>query len=374
MLVFADYITWTVDPIAIHWPVEVRWYGLCFLACIFTCIAIMKPLFREIGRDPEEAVSVTIHVVIGIIVGSRLMHCFAYDPHLYLSDPIRIFKIWEGGLASHGGAIGALVAGYIWVNGLIYKAAAWLSPRSPEWLRVVGRILFGEPVYTPGMTYARGADIAAPAIVWAIIWIRFGNLMNHEVVGRVTDVPWAFIFTLYEKDPQPRHPAQIYEMIMGFVIFAVLAKVTWFSKRRHADGFRMALFFLLWFIGRFLVEFFKAHQSELVASGGGLTMGQYLSIPFVLIALPYCIKTWRRPPEQDEALERDRKMWEAWMAEHGSYSMAPAPRSEPAESEKAESAGASGDSERDSSGGSETSGKKSNKKASKKKKKNKKKR
>ena len=137
MLVFADYITWTVDPIAVHWPVEVRWYGLCFLACIFTCIAIMKPLFREIGRDPEEAVSVTIHVVIGIIVGSRLMHCFAYDPHLYLSDPIRIFKIWEGGLASHGGAIGALVAGYIWVNGLIYKAAAWLSPRSPEWLRVV---------------------------------------------------------------------------------------------------------------------------------------------------------------------------------------------------------------------------------------------
>jgi phosphatidylglycerol---prolipoprotein diacylglyceryl transferase len=343
-------IDWTVDPIALSLGgLQVRWYGLCFLACILVSIKIMEPMFRRLGRDPEEATSLTIHVVIGIIVGSRLIHCLFYDPHLYLppeGNPLRIFKIWEGGLASHGGTLGAIVASYMWVNNVVNRGCDLVVPYTPGPIAAIADTLFGRPLEAKGITWRQLADIAAPAIATAICFIRFGNLMNHEIVGRGTDAPWAFRFHRYlteatwrtQADPSVsiaekcplllgeqvandpalagvlaeapalsdcalhigRHPTQIYEVLTGFAVFLLISWLAWRRDGKHRDGFRLFLFLLLWFILRFAVEYFKeyqAHGAMTVAEAArpALTMGQKLSLPFVLGALPLVLWTWRSP-------------------------------------------------------------------------------
>lgn len=376
-------IDWKVNPIAIQFgSVQIRWYGICFLAAILTAIRLMEPAFKRKGRDPEEATSLTIHVVIGIVIGSRLMHCFAYDPSQYLSNPLRVLKIWEGGLSSHGAALGALLGSWVWVRGHIYYSSLWLGERSPSWLSKLGVFLFGEPVYEPGLSWRQMVDIAAPAMTLTICYIRLGNLFNHEIVGRQTDVAFAFrfwyrpeihnpefagafyqtpaaplsamavlvamacfiawIFPRSDEDkefgfpihiafavffllrflfefvakhngippegmkaiaqPLPRHPSQIYELIMGLGLFALIQGIAVKRDGKHGDGFRLFLFMAVYFFFRFNVEWFKEYQSE-YAHGKDqaplLTMGQLLSLPFFLATVPLVWWSWSPSKELD---------------------------------------------------------------------------
>jgi len=300
-------IDWTWDPIAFSfWKLTIRWYGLCFLAGILTSIWIMEPLFGRLKRDREEATSLTLYVTIGIVLGARIAHVCFYDPSYYFADPVRILKIWEGGLASHGAAVGALLASWIWVRGYVPKLSDRLAPKTPAPIRLLLRILFGTPTYTPGLSWRQMVDIAAPAIALAGAFIRLGNLFNHEIVGRTAgNLPWAFRFSRH-RDQLPRHPTQIYEIFMFLFIFAVLYHFAWKRDEEHRPGFRAYLFFTLWFGIRFFIEFSKEYQSELAQPFGlSLTMGQMLSAPFVMFFAPLTIWAWRRPTEGSTPSEQD---------------------------------------------------------------------
>ena len=371
------YIDWEVNTIAFKYGwVEIRWYGICFLAAILTAIKLMEPLFKRIKRDPDDATSLTIHVVFGVIIGSRLVHCLFYDTDVYLANPLRILKIWEGGLSSHGAYIGAIVGSVVWVRGWVYYFSKWCGARLPEPVSKFFVFLFGPPVYNPGLTWRQMVDITALGITATIVYVRLGNLFNHEIIGRATDMPWGFRFYLapeglgpnyqgpfyaspatpmgevlvllvisfgaalaihtfqnkseeenlgfpthyalaiffvlkvlyeagrvYPEAPEglvlkARHPSQIYEMIMGFFMFGLMYWLAYKRANKHRDGFRFFLFMLVYFIFRFTLEFFKEYQSHYAeVNDAWLTMGQLLSLPFIVIFLPLTLWTFGAPPE-----------------------------------------------------------------------------
>jgi prolipoprotein diacylglyceryl transferase len=231
----------------IDWPV--RWYGLTWaLAFIFSHF-IMNRIFKAEGRTEKELDLLTLYIIVGTVVGARLGHCLFYDPKYYLTHPIDILKVYEGGLASHGGAIGILIA-------------MWLYCRKTKesWLWLFDRLAVVVPI--------SGA------------LIRFGNLMNSEIIGTPTDVPWAFVFE--SVDNIPRHPAQLYESIFCLFLFLVMYGLWKYRRNEFGRGFMCGLLCVLLFTERFLDEFVKENQ-EAFEDSLSLNMGQILSIPFVLI-------------------------------------------------------------------------------------------
>jgi prolipoprotein diacylglyceryl transferase len=187
--------------------------------------------------------------VVGTLAGARLGHCLFYEPEIYLRDPIRILKIWEGGLASHGGGIG------------IFLMLWWFSRKHREF------------------SYLWLLDHLCVGVALAGVFIRTGNLFNSEILGKATDVPWAFVFDRI--DAVPRHPTQIYEALSYLVIFIVLWK--WYrspAKPAKYPGRIFGTFLMLCFGVRFLIEFAKENQVAFEQSLP-LNMGQLLSIPMV---------------------------------------------------------------------------------------------
>ena len=181
---------WNADPIAVSiGPLSIHWYGLLFAAAFIAGLRIMGRMFAREGRDKNDLDSLLGFVVIGALVGARLGHCLLYDPVYYLSNPLDILKIWEGGLASHGGVIGILLA--VWAFARKGKHPFW-------WLL---------------------DRIAVPAALGGA-FIRIGNFMNSEIVGMPTIASWAVIFE--RVDDLPRHPVQLYEAAAYLMIFAVL--------------------------------------------------------------------------------------------------------------------------------------------------------
>lgn len=262
------FIHWNPNPDiftipGIDWPV--RWYGLMWALAFIGSHFFMNRIYRIEGRTEKELDTLTLYVIAGTILGARLGHCFFYGPFFdvidsktgmiisegYLSHPLNILKVYEGGLASHGGAIGILIA-------------MWLYCRKTKesWLWLFDKIVVVVPL--------------------ASMLIRFGNLMNSEIIGTPTNVPWAFIFESVDK--LPRHPAQLYEAIFCLFLF-ILMYWLWKNKRdRFAPGFMFGLMCVLFFTERFLDEFVKENQ-EAFEAGMVLNMGQILSIPFVLVGL-----------------------------------------------------------------------------------------
>ena len=216
-------------------------------------------------RRPEHYVDdLFIYVFIATLVGARLGHCLFYDPAYYLSHPLEILMIYKGGLASHGATIGILLALY------------WYARKREQ------------------ITFLWLVDRVVIVIALAGGFIRLGNLMNSEIVGAPTDVPWAFLFynDNQHADVVPRHPAQIYEAVAYFILFFLLYRM--YNKRegRIAPGLFFGIF-LTWIFGfRIFVERFKAVQVDWEV-GLPLNMGQMLSIPLVVIGL-YLIWQARR--------------------------------------------------------------------------------
>jgi phosphatidylglycerol---prolipoprotein diacylglyceryl transferase len=245
------YIIWDINPEIFIIPIinhPVRWYGLFFALAFLIGQQIMYFIFKREGRPLTEVDSLTVYMVVATIVGARLGHVLFYDPLHYFQNPLKIIMIWEGGLASHGGVIGILIAIYLFAR-------------------------------KTKLSYLWVLDRVSIVAALAFSMIRLGNLMNSEMIGTPTDLPWGFIFT--STDHVPRHPAQLYEAIHYFLWFIILFGV-WYRKR---DGMRNGFLFgwslIILFSLRFVDEFFKMNQEQF-EDGMILNMGQILSIPFIL--------------------------------------------------------------------------------------------
>ena len=263
-----NYITWNVDPELFSiGPLTVRWYGLLWAVGIWLALIIVQRIFKH-EKHPEAWVDkLFIYTVLGTIVGARLGHCFFYEwkglaepvtflgisfkyGNHYLTHPWELLYIWRGGLASHGGAIGILIAMYFYNKNVSKKGFIWIFDRL-----VIGVALAGAS-------------------------IRLGNLMNSEIYGTATTLPWGFIF-VRDGQTEPMHPTQIYEMIYCLVTFAVTYWLYYKKEAYKKTGLIFGVFLLGIFGTRFLLEFIKLNQ-EAFESGMILNMGQILSVPFII--------------------------------------------------------------------------------------------
>ncbi|NMD01101.1 MAG: prolipoprotein diacylglyceryl transferase [Bacteroidales bacterium] len=229
----------------------IRWYGLLFAMGFLFGYIIMQKIFQREQIPQKTLYRLSIYMLIGTVVGARLGHCFFYEPAYYISHPFEILNLRQGGLASHGAAIGILLS--LWFfSQKEKKPFSW----------IVDRIVI--------------------VVALAGFFIRMGNLMNSEIYGAITNVPWAFIFD--NVDNNPRHPSQIYESLTYLLLFALLF---WMYFKRNASEKPYLLFgvFLIGCFGfRFLVEFIKDVQVDFERNMF-LYMGQWLSIPFILAGI-----------------------------------------------------------------------------------------
>lgn len=269
-----NYIDWTVSP----WIFELgdfqlRWYGLLFATGFLLGFYLLRKIFKIEGIPEEWVDKVLWYVVIGTVVGARLGHVFFYDWDYYSQNLGEIVKVWRGGLASHGAAVGIILALWLFSRNVSKRSILWILDR------------------------------VVITVALAAVLIRLGNLMNHEIVGDPTTVPWAFIFHsagLYlpdgSLDLRPRHPTQIYEALAYLASFGILIWMYWSKGAGRYLGRIFGAFLILIFGFRFVIEFIKASQGGFETSlGDALTTGQWLSIPFVVAGIFFMVRSGEHP-------------------------------------------------------------------------------
>ena len=258
-------VHWSFDPIAFSiGPLAVHWYGICWGLAFFCADAVVRRMLRSIGRDDVDVGALIACALFGTIVGARLAHCFFYDPQFYLAHPLKIFAIWEGGMASHGGAAGLIVA------------LAWGAPR-----------------YAPGLPLLTLLDATTISAAIGGAVIRGANFLNSEILGNPTDGSWGVIFDRI--DPLPRIPVQLFEAAAYIVIAALLLLAHRWAKALTRPGTMTGLFLALVFGARAVLETWKTPQAA-YESGGGLSVGQWLSVPFVVLGVALVARALARPP------------------------------------------------------------------------------
>jgi prolipoprotein diacylglyceryl transferase len=230
----------------------IRWYGLLFASCFLYGYIIMRKIFKNEDLGEEILDKLTIYMAIGTIVGARLGHCFLYEPAFYLKHPFEILLVWHGGLASHGAAIGILIA--VLIFSLKEKQG-----------------------------YFWTLDRIAIVVALSGFFIRMGNLMNSEIYGIETTVPWGFVF-LRNHEVAPKHPTQIYEGLAYLLVFFLLYWMYWRKKGQVYQGLLISIFLILVFTARFFIEFLKEIQVPIEATMK-LNFGQKYSIPFVVFGI-----------------------------------------------------------------------------------------
>ncbi len=256
-----NVIYWNVNPGFTVWIFHPRWYGLLFAGSFIVGYLLMEKFLKWEKKDLKFLESLTIYMVVGTVIGARLGHCLFYEPAFYLSHPLEILMIWKGGLASHGAAIGILIA--LWFAVKKYKNISYI------WL--LDRIVI--------------------VVALAGSFIRLGNFFNSEIYGVQTSMPWAVVFQ--SVDNVPRHPVQLYEAICYLAIFFFL--FFYYKKRKEntRPGFIFGMFLILVFTARFIIEFWKEHQAAFTLPLG-LDMGLVLSIPFIIAGLIIVIWSYRK--------------------------------------------------------------------------------
>lgn len=260
-------ITWDVNPTLFEiFGREIRWYGLLWVIGLLVAVYIVQLIFKRENLPEKWFDSLFVYMMLGIIVGARLGHCLFYQPDYYLAHPLEILKIWEGGLASHGGVIGIIIAVWLYSKKVTKKSMLWTFDR-----------VMVPTGFTAGM-------------------IRLGNLMNHEIYGAPTDQPWGFRFISNLgywmqglQEPiytEASHPTQIYEAVIYFLIFAITMHMYWKTNAKYRPGLILGVGIFLIFIARFFIEFIKNVQVEdtelAMRESTGLIIGQWLSIPFII--------------------------------------------------------------------------------------------
>lgn len=284
------YITWTASPVLFSLgPFSVRWYGLAFALGFIIGYKIVERMFRHEGA-PEKWLGILLaYLIVGTIVGARLGHVFFYEWDYYSQHPVEIFKIWEGGLASHGGTIALIIAMFIFSWCVAKKPASWT---------------FDKVVIPIALTGAL---------------IRLGNLMNHEIYGHPTDAPWGFRFvsnvgTWMQGAPavytDPSHPTQIYEAACYLCLFCILMWMYWKMNLEERPWLITGVFFIWVFTARFLIEYVKNVQVEKelnMIQEYGVNMGQLLSIPFILLGVFLVIYALIRPRQHWKFADEHKK-------------------------------------------------------------------
>lgn len=259
------FIHWDVSPEIFQLgPFSVRWYGLMFAIGFLGGYYMVERMFKHEKAELKWLESLFMYMIIATIVGARLGHVLFYGWDYYSQHPIEIFKVWNGGLASHGGTIGILLALIIWSKKVSHRSVFWVLDRV----------------------------VVPTALVAAMI--RFGNLMNSEIYGVQTNLPWGFIFER-NHESVAKHPTQIYESLSYLLTFGVMLWMYWKTKAKDHQGLILGVFFVMVFASRFLIEFVKEDQ-EAFEAAMTLNMGQWLSIPFVLGGLFLAIRALTKPP------------------------------------------------------------------------------
>lgn len=256
----AGYIQFTdlgVGPVALDLGFfQIRWYSLGYLAGILLGYWLLLRLLARPGApmSREHADDMILYATLGIILGGRIGYILFYQPSI-LENPIDILKLWEGGMSLHGGALGTIFA-------------IWLLARKHK------------------LSFLRVCDYVACVIPFGLFLVRLANFVNDELWGRVTDVPWAIVFP--SGGDMPRHPSQLYEAVLeGLFMAAILWPLFWKSNARYKPGFLFGMAAIIYGTARFTIEFFREPDQQLqwLVEASGLSMGQWLTIPMILVGL-----------------------------------------------------------------------------------------
>ena len=292
-----NFVTWNLNPVALSLgPLEVRWYGICWAVGFLLGYLVMNKVYKH-EKMPEGSLdSLLIYMLVATVIGARLGHCLFYEPEYYLSKPLEMLKIWEGGLASHGGAIGILIGLWLYVRRFNKSTKKQKTDKQRiSYLWILDRIVI--PV----------------CLVGALI--RVGNVCNHEIYGTPTSLPWGFVFLRGQEQfcgtvdsyvpctdqaccpPSewlPCHPTGLYEAFFCLVAMVILL---WMYYRRNAGdrrpGLMFGTFLVIIFGSRIAIEFLKNVQ---VAFEKNMTfdMGQWLSVPFVIVGIVMIVRSFRQ--------------------------------------------------------------------------------
>jgi phosphatidylglycerol:prolipoprotein diacylglycerol transferase len=251
------------DPVAFHLgPLSVRWYGLMYLAGFVLFIVLGRRRARSqmlTGWRTGDVDDMLFYGVFGVILGGRLGYVLFYKPAYYFAHPLEIFEVWHGGMSFHGGFLGVLIA--LWF---------FARKRQKALLDVT--------------------DFVAPLCPLGLAAGRLGNFINGELVGRPTDVPWAMVVP--QVDNQPRHPSQLYEFGLEGVLLFVIVWI--YASRPRPRGAVSGLFLLGYGAFRFIAEFAREPDNFLGFLAGGMTMGQWLSLPMIVIGAAMMLWAYRR--------------------------------------------------------------------------------
>jgi prolipoprotein diacylglyceryl transferase len=263
-----NYIHWNPDPEIINiFGISIRYYGLLFVSGLILCIYILRWIYKRENLPSENLERLSIYGMIGIMAGARLGHCLFYEPSYYLSHPLEMILpvtfppdggvkfIGYQGLASHGGALGLLIALYFYSRKTKHSMIDTI-------------------------------DLIAVVAALECGFIRLGNFMNSEIIGIPTTKPWSVIFE--RVDNVPRHPAQLYEAISYFIIFTIMMILYKKMRDRLKNGLLFGLVLVLGFTARFIIEFVKENQ---IGFEDGMTfnMGQLLSLPYIFVGIGFVI-------------------------------------------------------------------------------------
>jgi phosphatidylglycerol:prolipoprotein diacylglycerol transferase len=263
-----------INPILVEiGPLAIRWYALAYIAGLIIGWALIRRVLRDetlwegAARPSVDSVDdLLVYCALGVIIGGRLGNVLFYDPGYYFAHPFEILKVWEGGMAFHGGLIGALV----------------------------GVCLFARRYRAPFLTTLDLVSLVAPV---GIFLGRIANFIRPELWGRPTDVPWAVIFP--GAGDEPRHPSQIYEALLeGLAVFVILQIASRMGALRR-PGLTTGLFCAAYGLARIVCEFFREPDPRLEDLGQGLTMGMVLSAPLVIIG--FCLIVWARRNQRESA-------------------------------------------------------------------------
>lgn len=266
-------VTWDVNPALFHLgSFEVRYYGVLWAVALGISAYIFHHIMIREGLSEKTFDSVFWFGVISTVWGSRLGHCLFYDPGYYLTHPVEILDIRQGGMASHGAAVGLLIG-------------LWLFSRKNK------------------LPYIWSLDRISIVVAISGVAVRLGNLMNSEIYGTVTSLPWGFIF-VRDGETLPKHPTQIYEALCYLVLFVILLWM-YYKKdlARRRPGVMFGFFLIILFGTRFLIEFIKNPQVDF-EQHMVLNMGQLLSIPFIVAGVVILWRALKQAPLTPSPLKK----------------------------------------------------------------------
>ncbi|ANE55890.1 MULTISPECIES: prolipoprotein diacylglyceryl transferase [Methylomonas] len=253
-----EHLIWNIDPILVDFGfLKIRWYGLLFACGFVGSFLTMQWIYQREGKNVEELDTLLWYMVVATIVGARLGHTLIYDPGYYLSHPLKILAVWEGGLASHGATLGIILALYLYRR-KYGDSYFWLLDR-----------------------------VSIPTALAGAL-IRIGNFFNSEILGIPTQHPWGVVFS--RVDHLPRHPVQLYEAFCYLLVYAVSLRI--YTLRGKQPGFTFGSFIAMLFSVRFVLEYFKTEQA-MYDNGLAITTGQLLSVPFVLAGIACIVWSFR---------------------------------------------------------------------------------